>query len=262
MSRLKPVNIEPTKEWGSFVGLVLGDGSVFIYEHKKRHAKDYITSTGSTKPELVRLFAKLARKLGLHVCSVRGKMYTARVYSKALYEKLKPYKLEDYHFIVPNFVFQNDEVLAGFLRGFFDAEGNVYSDRIHASSKHKENLEQIQRALLKLGIRSYLVRHKENCYGIVIKDHGSIRTFASLVGFGLRRKEARLQKLLPNLGESRPWLWNISGRIEAYEKVMKLKKEGMKASEIAKLVGVPHDTVRYWVSGRGMAWGLRMKKVH
>ncbi|MFT4308081.1 MAG: LAGLIDADG family homing endonuclease, partial [Candidatus Woesearchaeota archaeon] len=97
----------------------------------------------------------------------------------------------------------SNEVLAGYLRGFFDAEGYVRSNRIGLGINNEILSAQIQTALLRLGIvasrRSY--DNRKNPYSsntrwtIEISDQTSLRTFSNTIGFTACDKHELLEKI-------------------------------------------------------------------
>lgn len=225
MGKLKEVKIEPTREWGYFCGLVVGDGTV---RHEKRH---YDTVVRSTKPEVVDVFAESARRLNLKPIVYQAGPYRRKlangkvrmdvnhiavVQSKVVSGLLKRCKLGDYHFVVPNFARESRETICGFLQGFFDAEGGIerswgttYSKGrpykrtwyyIKASSKHKGNLLQIAELLRLVGVESRIrLRRSTNSWELYIYDNLSKLRFTRLVGFRLQRKKGKLIELLRNI---------------------------------------------------------------
>ena len=262
---LKLVLIKPTWDWGYFCGLVIGDGTLY------RTRNNYSIQVGSTKTELVKAFRVCAKKLKLNPSRIyawerRRKlpngeirndvMYFCVMRSKIVYNLLRPCKLKDYRFKIPEFVFENVKALAGFLRGWFDAEGGI-GDYVRASSKHGSNIEQIRKALERLGIRSTFGWYPATGFVVRICDCASIKLFAQLVGFGLARKRRKLSKLVWALRNSRPQRKYTE---KEYQQVLELKQKGLNAKKISEVTGVPWATVKDWISGRTLPFSVRFSR--
>jgi len=250
----REILIEPTKDWGYFCGLVLGDGTV--YEAK---TKNYRIAIESTKKELVESFREVAKAIGLNPTNIHTRnktrvfpngskrediQYSSCVSCKQVYKLLRSCKLPNYKFVIPKFVFENDEALSGFLQGFFDAEGGVLNDkkrnhtRIYAYSKHSSNLEQIKEALHKIGIHSTIYQQDHEA-GVYIISHLDRMQFAKKVGFRLESKRAKLSNM------SKPA--NVHYNKNTKEKVMLLKAKGKNYNEISKMLRVRKDIVKDWL---------------
>lgn len=252
------VSIGHTREWGYLIGLVLGDGCIV-----KTNNGNYKTTVSSTMPEIVDIFYDCVRNLGLHCgyeiatikpeWSAKSKIksnatirYTATLLSKKVYCWIRPYKYEDYHFTVPDMVFNHKDMASGFLQGFFDAEGGVYlakesnSVNIQCWSKHIDNLLQVKELLKVLGIEAYVHSEKKQSISarLCISDYNNRLLFRELVGFRIERKQERLSnmKQLPNKLYS----------IEQYQKAMELREKGFTCYEIQEQTGVNHNTVAGW----------------
>jgi hypothetical protein len=61
LGRFKPseVEVRPTREWGYFCGLIIGDG--YVYKNRR----NYLIAIRSTKKELIEIFCDSAEKIGL-----------------------------------------------------------------------------------------------------------------------------------------------------------------------------------------------------
>jgi hypothetical protein len=198
------IQIEPTEEWGYFAGLVIGDGYLFKIEA----SKDYGAAIESTKRDIVEVFVASALKLGLNPHGIYTRMkkrrfpngeirtdtsFRAIIYSKALYDAFKPFKLEDYRFVIPTFL-QTKDSKRGFLQGYFDAEASVYTKGIWVGSKHKDNLLQIDRLLEEFGITPIGIYPYRNVWRLVIGKKMLLK-YKELIGFRLSRKKEVLCNL-------------------------------------------------------------------
>ncbi|MCF6263540.1 MAG: ribonucleoside-diphosphate reductase [Xanthomonadales bacterium] len=114
----------------------------------------------------------------------------------------------------------SSEFYRGFLRGFFDADGSVQGTQkkgvsVRLSQSHLQDLQAVQRMLLRLGIASTVYRNRREAGKRLLPDGRggkqeyqckanheliisgeSIRQFKQLIGFADVRKQARLEQLL------------------------------------------------------------------
>jgi intein-encoded DNA endonuclease-like protein len=138
-----------------------------------------------------------------HSIRMQERMYIAEGCSKTLYNLLKkPIDLEKLRL----FIEYNDETIAAFLTGFYDAEGYVKKSGkcIYLSNTNKELIEYVKTLLLKLRIMAtgpYLrpqkgrpFYDKKDCYVLEITRKSSKQKFAEVIGFTMKRKMDRLLK--------------------------------------------------------------------
>lgn len=106
---------------------------------------------------------------------------------------------------IPDIITKGDDtVIASFLRGYYDAEGCVNTEerKIVVSCKFRRPMEQVKFLLLRLGIESGNideVRYKKwgrdfTQYVVRIAQCGSVRRFASFVGFNSGAKSLALAR--------------------------------------------------------------------
>lgn len=252
--KARPVNIVPTREWGYLFGLVLGDG--FISETKNRNHRICVEST---QMETVDLFWGAASSLGFNPYftkrnrsrilpngkEVNDVNYRILFDSKIVYDFLRPYKKPDYVFEIPSLVSKTQDALCGFLQGLFDAEGSVSHGAIRLSSKHLSNLVQIHTCLDLLEIKSYIYAYPMKVPVLIIMDFDSRMRFKSLIGFRLKRKQAKLELM------KAPKHHYYSE--EDYLKALELRKSGYNFKEIGQQLGIEIrsrtcDVVRGWIN--------------
>ena len=196
---MKEVLVKPTWEWGWFAGALIGDGALI---HHKRSRSRYISLSSTVRDGIVAQFFESGKRLNLNPIWLEYwqskrkniRAYRVIIYSKILYEFFRPYKLDDFRFDVPPFIYQTEDALRGFLQGFFDAEGTVYlNDRerkyaIQASSKHKESLKKIKECLKLLDINS-TIRSTGTFFTLAINNYLDRKLFSELVSFRLDKKK-------------------------------------------------------------------------
>jgi stage V sporulation protein R len=100
--------------------------------------------------------------------------------------------------IVPPIVLQSPrEVVAAFLRGYFDADAYAGSAGVILSSASESLIRTVQTVLLNFGVLSSISPPPQGVYQLAIRG-ASARVFAEKIGFGLKRKAEALQRYIEN----------------------------------------------------------------
>ncbi len=84
------------------------------------------------------------------------------------------------------------EVVAAFLRGYFDADAYAGKEGIRLSSSSKDLIQTVQIVLLNYGILSTQRRHQDDCLQLEITG-ASAKLFYEEIGFSLTRKHQALR---------------------------------------------------------------------
>jgi len=118
--------------------------------------------------------------------------------------------------IVPPIVLQSPrEVVAAFLRGYFDADAYAGSAGVILSSASESLIRTVQTVLLNFGVLSSISPPQQGVYQLAIRG-ASARVFAEKIGFGLKRKAEALQRYI----ENRHWFC----RQESFDPVVKIER--------------------------------------
>jgi stage V sporulation protein R len=118
--------------------------------------------------------------------------------------------------IVPPIVLQSPrEVVAAFLRGYFDADAYAGSAGVILSSASESLIRTVQTILLNFGVLSSISPPQQGVYQLAIRG-ASARVFAEKVGFGLKRKAEALQRYI----ENRRWFCQQ----EPFDPVIKIER--------------------------------------
>ena len=100
--------------------------------------------------------------------------------------------------VVPPIVLQSPrEVVAAFLRGYFDADAYAGSAGVILSSASESLIRAVQTVLLNFGVLSSISPPQQGVYQLAIRGVWA-RVFADKIGFGLKRKAEALQRYLEN----------------------------------------------------------------
>jgi stage V sporulation protein R len=100
--------------------------------------------------------------------------------------------------IVPPIVLQSPrEVIAAFLRGYFDADAYAGNSGVILSSASESLIRTVQTILLNFGVVSSISLPQQGVYQLTIRGVWA-RVFADKIGFGLKRKAEALQRYIEN----------------------------------------------------------------
>ena len=100
--------------------------------------------------------------------------------------------------IVPPIVLRSPrEVVAAFLRGYFDADAYAGSAGVILSSASEPLIRTVQTVLLNFGVLSSISPPQQGVYQLAIRGVWA-RIFADKIGFGLKRKSEALQRYVEN----------------------------------------------------------------
>jgi len=110
--------------------------------------------------------------------------------------------------VLPKEILANYTKLRGFLRGLFEANGSVHSERVTYKTTSKKLAQEIQIALNVMNIKSYITTNKaketefangtyqcKQSYDLNIGDMYSIANFGLFVGFISEDKKAKLKAI-------------------------------------------------------------------
>lgn len=217
IKQARQIDLSPTFNLGCLCGLILGDG----YISKTKH-RNYRINVKTTKADFAQYFTKILeeacpnlmvhRQVGIHTRKFPNgtiktdTMYLVETNSKILYEVIRPFKQRDYFWQIPKFLTTLESKM-GFIRGIFDAEGCVSTNRLNkkgiyylhitVASKHKDNLVPIQELLFSLGISTHLYA-RNNAYISTLQIHKreDLIKFQRIINFGYLAKKERLEELL------------------------------------------------------------------
>ncbi|MBX7222355.1 MAG: SpoVR family protein [Blastocatellia bacterium] len=89
------------------------------------------------------------------------------------------------------------EVIAAFLRGYFDADGYAGKAGVILSSASEELIRTVQVILLNFGVLSWQRPQTDGCTHLAITS-SSAELFEKEIGFGLKRKKEALRKYIEN----------------------------------------------------------------
>jgi stage V sporulation protein R len=118
--------------------------------------------------------------------------------------------------IVPPIVLQSPrEVVAAFLRGYFDADAYAGNSGVILSSASESLIRTVQTILLNFGVVSSISPPQQGVYQLAIRGVWA-RVFADKIGFGLKRKAEALQRYI----ENRRWFCQR----EPFDPVIKIER--------------------------------------
>lgn len=199
---------------GAFLGYMVGDGHI---SRAKRcfglTTKDYV---------MARDFSRLALSIFGLKAKVKkdGKRLRATLYSEGASDFLTECiglttGVSARIKTVPDVIFNSPEkVVRAFMRAYFDADGHAGNQGVILSTSSESMADKVQVLLLNWGILSNRNKQAHDIYNVHICGL-SARKFSERIGFGLARKQKRLDKYI----STREWFktekW--SSRIKSIE---------------------------------------------
>ena len=192
---------ETTRELGSLLGYLVGDGHV---SRVKRH---FGLTTGDHDQAMA--FADLAHQLFGLMSRVRldGNRWRVLVHSETASDFLTegcgltwgPSARDK---TIPNVILRSTEdVVRHFLRAYFDCDAYAGKQGIILSTASEKMSQQVQIVLLNFGILNRRRQQKDGCWHVHITG-ASVLTFVEMIGFGLARKKEQVERYLAD----RRWL--------------------------------------------------------
>jgi intein-encoded DNA endonuclease-like protein len=96
---------------------------------------------------------------------------------------------------------KNHEIIASFLKGFYDSEGYAKKYTISCSSINKRGIMGILKLLSKLGIKGHLYKYKKSnseTYYYILHIYGreNIEKFRNFINFTISRKRRNLENIV------------------------------------------------------------------
>ncbi len=223
-----------TAELAQITGYLLGDGNIDERSVRFRDQRMDVLVTYAG------LFKKMFKTEG-RISKVKNKnCYNLSINSKEirdLFESLKPKALQ--------LVSQSENgVVAGFIRGFFDAAGSVDKKirKISASQKNEHVLRVIQLFLLRLGIASRLIacKTKNQLFALELYSTDAVK-FNELVGVSAEDKAKQLEKWAKEFDENRAREITPVNRKEVWKF---LKSAFQYPARVIRSRNYPHITLR------------------
>ncbi|MGE5049648.1 MAG: SpoVR family protein, partial [Deltaproteobacteria bacterium] len=192
-SRRKAIAVpdEVSPDLGAFVGYLIGDGHISLIK------RNLGLTTGDS--ECVERFAELANQLFGVRCVVRWDdgRYRVLIHSK----NISDFLIEALQLThgpsarqkkIPDAILRSPkEVVAPFLRAYFDCDGYAGHEGVILSTSSEVMSQQVQLLLLNFGILSRRRPQQDGCWHVAIKG-ASTATFLTEIGFGLSRKQQAL----------------------------------------------------------------------
>ena len=184
-------------EISQIFGYLIGDGCIFNNEIEFKDS-DY---------NLLKKYKFLLKKyfdLKFRIFPVKNKnCYRLRIKSILFKEFLNNFAPEllyrSYNLIVPKVIqMSNKENVRGFLRGIFDAEGNVSDHNIVISMVDELFLRQLQLLFLRLGIISQIFSRKK-IHNLIITDYYSLEIFYREIGSSSDKKLKQYKLMLKKM---------------------------------------------------------------
>ncbi|MFH1181959.1 MAG: LAGLIDADG family homing endonuclease [Candidatus Woesearchaeota archaeon] len=190
-----------TPEFAQFLGYVLGDGSIetdriTLFEQDKQVALSYKNSFDTYFN--IKSSYKLREDKNYHQLK-----FTSRPLVRLIQNEFSEIKRGLNSRIPQKVLLSEDDVVAGFLHGLFDAEGYVSSRGLGLGMNNRMLIQQVQMALLRFGILAsfYEYDNRRNPYSInfrytlSISEKESLLLFKKLINFTSSKKLEKLAQI-------------------------------------------------------------------
>lgn len=121
------------------------------------------------------------------------RMSTISICSVDLARKVECIKKE-----IPNWMWNNREILRGYLRGMFDGDGGITGVTVVSTFGKKVSIDyvkQVQQALLMFGVRTRIVHYKNYCTRLIVLNRDTEK-FMDEIGFLSKKKILRLKEIV------------------------------------------------------------------
>ncbi|MBI4210940.1 MAG: DNA topoisomerase VI subunit B [Candidatus Diapherotrites archaeon] len=216
-----PVYIEAETAW--IAGLIAGDGHMSSEKDDKWGVN--VTFTNKNKKLIGEYKSIIEKKFGLKTQTYlhdTKKYYTVQCSSKVLSEifeffGVKRGKKSDCFVLSDGLFSQNEEIIAAYLKGLFDAEGSVSVEKrtITLTLYNKCAIEQVFHALLRIGIHAS-INKDGNQKRISITEKENIYRFLEKVGLSDESKADKVIRII-NSGKQNTQTDTIPGINRAIE---------------------------------------------
>ncbi len=239
------INNEMTRERAYILG-VIGPGDGFITDSKYEIGlsvidKDFADFFQHCLESTFRL--KTSRFLEAPHGWSNNNFHRVSLYSKKVREYLiKTYNVsfKEESWRVPNIIKNSSKERMGFyLRGFADSQGSVGKRSVVLASSNMEGIKEIKLLIDLFGIRSTLYKTKD---GFIIAIYGrkSLEIFDKEVGFSIKRKSDKLNKLLMSYKRNTTPRRVIDAKMPD---IIKYLNEGNFKTDAARTFGVHSSTI-------------------
>jgi hypothetical protein len=205
------------EEWGQFLGVLLGDGTISGYNRTG-------ISMSVDHTDMMAWVQKFSSGLGLNTTQIRKKGKGVDVYiNSVILRNFLAYKIgfmgiRDKVLSVPECIWRSPRsVIAAFLRGCFDTDGTVSSCQVSFATKQETLAKQVQILLLGFGIKSTIDKrfndtYKKNYFNLRIGRQGC-DIYHSEIGFISKDKQKKLSDVCSK-GHSNAYKeWSLTSKI-------------------------------------------------
>ncbi|MGE0793050.1 MAG: LAGLIDADG family homing endonuclease [Candidatus Woesearchaeota archaeon] len=192
------------KNVAQFIGYYFGDGCsedhrITLFEQRKDVALEY----KQLGEKLFNVEGKCKFRESKNYYQIRFDAFVIVKFLKDNFPELK--KALDS--CVPKKIMESsNDVVAGFLKGLFDAEGYVVKDKVGIGLNNKKTIQTMQMMFLRFGIISSFLEYDNNRnkysnnirYSLQITDKESLEIFQQVIGFTAKDKSLKLKKCILN----------------------------------------------------------------
>jgi len=206
---------EENENLAEFIGIVLGDGNINVYNKGKKSGTYMVKIAGDSKKDYEYLTNHIAN-LSKRLFDIEPKFYQSKN-SNCFYVLLHGIKLVQYlsekglkdgnkiknQATIPKWVWKEDSYLKACIKGLYDTDGSVYEllphwpglFQISFDNNNFTLLKDVRKALIKLGfIVSNISSGRKGAFKIYITRKEQIHKFYKEIGFSNPKHSRKLEK--------------------------------------------------------------------
>ncbi len=221
-----------TADLARFIGYIIGDGS---------YDKDDRIELAEARESVAKYYSEIIYTLFGKRSTFRYRKdknyYEVRINSRNVVRFVKSQFPEKKYCEESTFpqkiMISNNEVVASFLKGLFDAEGFVDADETAITMKNKLIIGQVHLSLLRFGVVASFCKAERGKWSVRITDKESLINFRNFIGFVAEDKRLKLDKLIQlrtDRSNTRQIVWSGKSVRSILERFGYLKQDFKSAS--------------------------------
>ncbi len=207
-TRLAKKTLKFPEQWNEdlarLFGIICGDGTldgnrIIVYEGSEEIVKKYcslVERAIGIKPTV-----RTVDKRGQPGSFAKKEYYEMRIYSLEFVNaimQIAPEIVASERDVPKEMTKCDDEIVASFLSGLYDAEGYFCGNRVDIAMTSKRLMQKIQLLLLRLGILSSFAEKRvegNKQWNVSISDRESVARFGDEIGFARSDKKRKLERI-------------------------------------------------------------------
>ena len=252
MKLKEPVRLNPNSDTAYFIGALQGDGDINKSFNKKGSIGTYAIriAVGHRDKSFVVVLKKLIKENFNYnpIIYNSNSCYKISIYDRSIVRAFEEFKRD---MKIPDFVLNDNKLLAAYLQGLFDTDGCCYSRKtngvIDFSNNKKDLIEAVKCVLqVNFNIKSYIYTNQKGnykpVYRLMISNKSNLVPFIEKIGFRHPRKNKISKELLKVYKEMPERAIRNTGHARIIYELQ--SKREMSINDIAKKLNLHRETVK------------------